>query len=119
MEMFWLVLGFSAQAVFGGRFVVQWIASERAGRSVVPVSFWFLSLAGGLLLMVYALYRRDPVFISGQIAATLIYLRNLYLIYRERRQKGSVAHSNDSFNSATTKAAVKIEAAPDSVAGRR
>ncbi len=87
MDTFWLILGFSAQAVFGGRFVVQWIASERAGRSVVPISFWFLSLLGGLLLMVYSLYRKDPVFIIGQAAAIMIYVRNLYLIYREQRLK--------------------------------
>jgi lipid-A-disaccharide synthase-like uncharacterized protein len=81
----WVALGFAAQLMFFGRFLVQWIASERVGRSVVPIGFWFLSVAGGTLLLVYAIYRRDPVFILGQGGGLLIYLRNLYFIYRERR----------------------------------
>lgn len=90
MDTFWLIMGFVAQAIFGGRFIVQWIASERAGRSVVPISFWFLSLFGGVLLFCYSLHRKDPVFIFGQALAVLIYLRNLYLIHKER-QKGQGA----------------------------
>jgi lipid-A-disaccharide synthase-like uncharacterized protein len=81
----WIALGFLAQGVFTMRFGVQWLASERAGRSVVPVSFWFLSVVGGSLLFVYALVRRDPVFIVGQGFGLLIYLRNLRLIYLEKR----------------------------------
>ena len=61
----WVLLGFVAQAFFTARFAVQWLASERAGRSVIPVAFWWCSIGGGLLLFVYALYRRDPVFIAG------------------------------------------------------
>lgn len=80
-----LVLGFIAQGLFAARFLVQWIASERAGRSVVPVSFWFLSVSGGVLLLLYAILRKDPVFILGQASGLIIYGRNLYLIYRERK----------------------------------
>lgn len=84
-EKIWLGIGFSAQALFSARFLVQWIASEKAGRSVVPVAFWVLSLFGGALLLAYAVYRRDPVFILGQAAGLIIYSRNLYLINREKR----------------------------------
>jgi lipid-A-disaccharide synthase-like uncharacterized protein len=82
-----VVIGLLGQLLFTARFVVQWIASERAGRSVVPVSFWFLSIGGGLVLLGYALYRADPVFILGQGLGTLIYVRNLMLISREKRAR--------------------------------
>lgn len=78
----WVALGFIAQAMFTMRFLVQWIASERAGRSVVPLAFWIFSIAGGVLLLVYALYRRDPVFILGQALGVFIYLRNLQFVLR-------------------------------------
>ncbi len=81
----WLVLGFVAQALFSARFIVQWIASERAGRSVIPLLFWYLSLSGSTLLLLYAVHRKDPVFILGQGAGVVIYLRNLHLIFREKR----------------------------------
>jgi lipid-A-disaccharide synthase-like uncharacterized protein len=85
MDQGLLVLGFVAQGLFASRFLVQWIASERAKRSVVPISFWFLSVSGGALLLVYAVLRKDPVFILGQASGLIIYSRNLYLIYRERK----------------------------------
>ncbi|HET6348210.1 MAG TPA: lipid-A-disaccharide synthase N-terminal domain-containing protein [Candidatus Krumholzibacteria bacterium] len=78
----WLVLGFSAQAMFSARFLIQWIKSERARRSIVPTSFWYFSLAGSLLLLVYAIHRKDAVFILGQAGGTIVYFRNLYLIRR-------------------------------------
>src|SRR5271165_2145748 len=81
----WLALGFLAQALFTARFVVQWIASERAGKSVVPIAFWFFSIGGGALLLVYALYRRDPVFILGQGLGLFVYVRNLHFVFRERK----------------------------------
>jgi lipid-A-disaccharide synthase-like uncharacterized protein len=81
----WVVLGFIAQGFFTARFLVQWIASERARKSVIPVAFWFFSLGGGALLLVYALYRRDPVFIAGQALGLLVYIRNLYFIMLHRR----------------------------------
>lgn len=89
----WVLFGFSAQALFASRFVVQWIASERRGLSYVPVAFWYLSIAGTLLLAVYAFYRRDPVFILGQTLNTFIYFRNLMLIYRPKA-RAVVAQSN-------------------------
>jgi lipid-A-disaccharide synthase-like uncharacterized protein len=81
----WVLLGFVAQGFFTARFVVQWIASERAGKSVVPLTFWLLSIGGGALLLAYAFYRRDPVFIAGQGFGVFVYLRNLYFVMRERR----------------------------------
>jgi lipid-A-disaccharide synthase-like uncharacterized protein len=82
----WVILGFVAQAFFTMRFVVQWIASERARKSVMPVAFWFFSIGGGALLLVYALYRKDPVFIAGQALGLLVYIRNLYFIIVNGRQ---------------------------------
>jgi lipid-A-disaccharide synthase-like uncharacterized protein len=87
----WLALGFLAQALFTARFLVQWIASERAGKSVIPIAFWFFSIGGGLLLLVYALYRRDPVFIAGQAFGVFVYARNLFFELRDRRGAGSSA----------------------------
>ncbi|QFT83930.1 lipid-A-disaccharide synthase [Halomonas sp. THAF12] len=84
-EWLWLAVGFLGQALFSARFLVQWLASERARRSIVPRAFWFFSLAGGVTLLAYALYRRDPVFIAGQGAGLFIYFRNLMLIRRETR----------------------------------
>jgi len=81
-ESWLLVLGFAGQALFAGRFMVQWWTSERAGKSVVPLSFWLLSVAGGLLMLGYAILRRDPVFILGQAGGLLVYVRNLVLIRR-------------------------------------
>jgi lipid-A-disaccharide synthase-like uncharacterized protein len=87
----WLAIGFLGQTLFGSRFVVQWLASEKAKHSVVPVSFWYLSLAGGLVLLAYAIYQRDPVFIAGQSTGALIYIRNLALIRRGRKMTDAVA----------------------------
>ncbi len=80
----WKVLGFGAQGLFFGRFFVQWIASERRRMSVVPTAFWWLSLAGGGTLLAYAIHRGDPVFILGQAAGLVVYVRNLVLIRRGR-----------------------------------
>ena len=82
----WVILGFVAQAYFTMRFAVQWIASERARDSVVPVAFWFFSIGGGVLLLVYAVYRKDPVFIAGQALGLVIYARNLWLIFNEHKR---------------------------------
>ena len=79
------VTGLAAQALFAMRFIVQWIASERAGRSVIPLAFWIFSIGGGLLLLLYALYRRDAVFIAGQTFGLFIYLRNLSMVMQERK----------------------------------
>jgi lipid-A-disaccharide synthase-like uncharacterized protein len=80
----WVALGFLAQALFSMRFLVQWIASERAGRSIIPTAFWLFSIGGGVLLFAYSLYRKDPVFIAGQGLGLFIYVRNLYFVMRER-----------------------------------
>jgi lipid-A-disaccharide synthase-like uncharacterized protein len=83
----WLIVGFAGQALFTMRFVVQWVQSERQRRSVIPIAFWYFSLAGGITLLSYAAHRRDPVFIVGQAAGVFIYLRNLYLILRQQRSQ--------------------------------
>lgn len=82
----WLALGFCGQALFFGRFFVQWIASERRRASVIPTAFWYLSIGGGLVLLAYSLHRRDPVFVLGQATGIVIYGRNLWFI---RRQGGA------------------------------
>ena len=82
----WLIIGFAGQACFTSRFLVQWIASEKLKKSVIPTAFWYLSLFGGLMLLAYALYRSDPVFILGQATGILIYLRNLYFVRNETKQ---------------------------------
>ena len=82
-EHTWVGIGLAGQACFFSRFLVQWLASERQGRSVVPRAFWYLSISGGLILLSYSLWRRDPVFILGQSVGLLVYLRNLMLLRRE------------------------------------
>jgi lipid-A-disaccharide synthase-like uncharacterized protein len=83
---FGILIGYCAQGLFSMRFVVQWIASERAGRSVVPMTFWVFSIGGGLMLLAYAIYRRDPVFIIGQAFGVFVYLRNLQFVLRSGGQ---------------------------------
>lgn len=82
-EMAWLIIGFAGQALFTLRFVVQWWQSERQQRSVIPIEFWYFSIAGAMTLLAYAIHRADPVFIVGQLTGLFIYLRNLQLIKRE------------------------------------
>ena len=79
-----ILIGYVAQSLFAMRFVVQWIASERAGKSMVPTAFWVISIGGGLMLLGYALYRKDPVFIIGQACGLFVYLRNLQFVIRSR-----------------------------------
>ena len=80
----WLIVGFIGQGLFSARFIVQWLASERLKRSIIPTAFWYFSLAGGVTLLSYALYKMDPVFITGQAAGLMIYIRSLYFIRRHR-----------------------------------
>lgn len=89
----WLAVGFLGQAMFSARFIVQWIASERKRKSVVPRAFWWLSLAGGIVLLSYAVHRGDPVFILGQGAGIVVYLRNLVLIRRATRAEPAAGSS--------------------------
>jgi lipid-A-disaccharide synthase-like uncharacterized protein len=84
---YWVALGFFAQALFFTRFLVQWIASERAGKSVVPTAFWYFSIGGSLLLLSYALHKRDPVFILGQSIGSFIYVRNIILVRRSEDRR--------------------------------
>jgi lipid-A-disaccharide synthase-like uncharacterized protein len=81
---FWLAFGLLAQLAFAARFLVQWIASERAGNSVVPMAFWFFSIVGGLMTLLYGLVKREPVIIFGQLLANIIYVRNVMLIVKNR-----------------------------------
>lgn len=82
MNSVWLAVGLAGQALFTARFLLQWIASERARRSVMPIAFWYFSLAGGVVLLLYALHKRDPVFILGQAGGAVVYARNLYFLLR-------------------------------------
>jgi len=88
----WLTIGFVGQALFSARFFIQWLESERRKRSVIPLAFWYFSIAGGVTLLSYAIYRKDPVFILGQAMGILIYLRNLYFI-KKTRQKANEPRS--------------------------
>ncbi len=87
---FWVILGLIGQTMFTMRFLLQWIASEKKKESVIPVSFWYFSLGGGLVLLAYAFHRMDPVFILAYLPGNFIYFRNLYFIHRKKRTSGSV-----------------------------
>ena len=84
-EFWWVMVGLSGQVMFSARFLIQWIMSERARRSVMPIAFWYFSLAGGMILLAYAIYRRDPVFMLGQATGLIVYVRNLWLIHAAKR----------------------------------
>jgi lipid-A-disaccharide synthase-like uncharacterized protein len=84
---FWLAFGIVAQLLFTARFIVQWIASERAGRSVMPMAFWMFSIVGGMMTLVYGLVKREPIIIMGQALAVGIYLRNVAFVLKERTAK--------------------------------
>lgn len=87
--MVWLITGFTGQAMFSARFLVQWLASERMKRSIIPEAFWYLSLVGGLVLLAYAIHRQDPIFILGQSVGCFIYLRNIYFVRREKLRRSA------------------------------
>jgi lipid-A-disaccharide synthase-like uncharacterized protein len=89
-ELVWLGLGFLAQLMFSMRFILQWIASERARRSIVPEVFWYFSFAGGAMLLAYAIYRFDPVFMLGQAMGLVIYARNIHLIWNQKRSDAAM-----------------------------
>jgi len=106
---FWLVLGFAGNAFFFARFMVQWIASERAGRSYVPIAFWWLSIAGSLVLLAYAIHRRDPVFTLAFLPNCVVYVRNLMLIRKERLAESEVPLAAPAADASTT---IATESAP-------
>ena len=86
MEYFWLIIGFLGQGIFASRFIIQWISSEKKGESTIPVIFWYLSIFGGLSLLMYAISRKDPVIITGQLFGIIIYSRNLILIHKKNNR---------------------------------
>ena len=92
----WLAIGFLGQSLFSARFIVQWLVSEKRRKSVTPVAFWYFSLAGGVILLSYAIHRRDSVFMVGQATGLIVYVRNLMLITRGRRdgEAGAVPTSS-------------------------
>jgi len=94
IEYIWLAIGFLGQGLFFGRWVVQWIASEKKAESQVPISFWYMSLIGGLITLAYAIYREDPVFIAGQSIGSIVYIRNLMLISRSNQTNQPIGPSS-------------------------
>ena len=84
---YFLIIGFLGQAIFGSRFIIQWLYSEKKGESSIPVIFWWLSIVGGISLLVYAISRKDPVIITGQIFGVFVYSRNLILIYKNKKNE--------------------------------
>ncbi|MFA6473068.1 MAG: lipid-A-disaccharide synthase N-terminal domain-containing protein [Candidatus Latescibacterota bacterium] len=92
MNTFWLAFGLFGQLLFSARFFLQWLASEKAKMSVVPVAFWWLSIFGALVLLIYAIYRQDPIFILGQSAGFLIYTRNLYFTRKRKNTPAPISN---------------------------
>ncbi len=88
-KVLWLSLGFAAQGLFGARFLVQWLYSEKHRKSIVPKMFWWLSLTGGIAMLIYSIHLKDPVFISGQAFGLIVYVRNICLLYCERKTQNS------------------------------
>lgn len=89
VENIWLAVGFAGQGLFAIRWLVQWFSSERQRRSVIPISFWWISMIGSIILLAYSFYRMDPVFIMGTMFNSVVYVRNLYLIHRARAEDAS------------------------------
>lgn len=91
----WLIIGFVGQALFGARFIIQWIVSEKKGESTIPLAFWYCSIGGAMVLLTYAIYKQDPVFIVGQSLGSIVYVRNLILIDRKRKAMASVGADSE------------------------
>ena len=107
-ELIWVLVGFVGQALFSARFIIQWFVSEKAKESVVPVAFWYFSILGGMTLLTYAIWRRDPVIIAGQAGGLLIYARNLWFIHNKRAKAADkVPTDNDAERLAAEAAAEK------------
>ena len=87
LELIFMIIGFLGQGLFASRFIIQWIYSEKKGKSIIPIQFWYLSIFGGIGLLVYAISRQDPVIIIGQVFGIFIYTRNLYLIYNKKNNE--------------------------------
>jgi lipid-A-disaccharide synthase-like uncharacterized protein len=93
LEIFWLTFGFIGQGLFGVRFLLQWLYSEKHRKSIIPVPFWWFSILGGVSLLIYAIHKRDLVFISGQLFGLIVYIRNLWLIHSERKSRAQQSAS--------------------------
>ena len=91
----WLIIGFVGQALFGARFIIQWIVSEKKGESTIPLAFWYCSIGGAIVLLTYAIYKEDPVFIVGQSLGSFVYVRNLILIDRKRKSMASMGADSE------------------------
>ena len=91
----WLIIGFVGQALFGARFIIQWIVSEQKGESTIPLAFWYCSIGGAIVLLTYAIYKEDPVFIVGQSLGSIVYVRNLILIDRKRKAVASLGADSE------------------------
>ena len=91
----WLIIGFVGQALFGARFIIQWVVSEKKRESTIPLSFWYCSIGGAVVLLAYAIHKQDPVFIVGQSMGSIIYIRNLILIDRKKKALASVGVYNE------------------------
>ena len=101
-DQWWIAFGLMGQLLFSARFVVQWLKSEKAKKSVIPTAFWYFSISGGIVLLTYALHKQDPVFILGQALGLFIYLRNLQLIRKEHNRLKLAASDNTLTNSEST-----------------
>ena len=91
----WLIIGFVGQALFGARFIIQWVVAEKMGESTIPMAFWYCSIGGAVVLLSYAIYKQDPVFIVGQSLGSIVYVRNLILIDRKRKSMASPGVDNE------------------------
>ena len=91
----WVIIGFVGQALFGARFIIQWLVSEKKGESTIPLAFWYCSIGGAVVLLAYAIHRQDPVFIVGQSLGSIVYIRNLILIDRKKKVLASMGVKNE------------------------
>ena len=91
----WVIIGFVGQALFGARFFIQWLVSEKKGESTIPLAFWYCSIGGAVVLLTYAIHRQDPVFIVGQSLGSIVYIRNLILIDRKKKALASMGVKNE------------------------
>ena len=91
----WLIIGFVGQALFGARFIIQWIVSEKKGESTIPLAFWYCSIGGAMVLLDDAIHKQDPVFIVGQSMGSIIYIRNLILIDRKKKALAAMGVNNE------------------------
>ncbi len=107
----WLVVGFAGQALFGARFIIQWIVSEKKGESTIPLAFWYCSIGGSIILLTYSIYKQDPVFIVGQSLGSIIYIRNLVLIDQKKKRARAAEMENNAAEMENNAATLESNAA--------